>query len=126
MPTWTTLGRPVAPREGEFGYNVETNAIEVWGGAWHVMMTTDYTETNFVKKTGDTMSGSLGTTVIGAATGNILKFGDTMYGDLTMGFGDVVLEDGNPAIGGDGTSKITVSNVEPASPVEGDLWVDTA
>jgi hypothetical protein len=35
MPFWTTAARPVAPLNGIYGLNKDTNTIEVWNGsAW--------------------------------------------------------------------------------------------
>jgi hypothetical protein len=36
LPTWNTTGRPSSPKEGTFGYNIETNAFEIYAnGSWH-------------------------------------------------------------------------------------------
>lgn len=37
-----------------------------------------------------------------------------------------VTPDVSDFVTGDGTAKITVSDTEPATPAEGDLWVDTS
>jgi hypothetical protein len=60
MPIWGTLGRPAAPKDGDFGYNFDTSHLEVWDSTAWVPM-----------------------------------------------------------------PKITVSDTAPASPVVGELWVDT-
>lgn len=36
MPTWGTNTRPDTPKEGTYGYNIETNTLEIYDGtAWY-------------------------------------------------------------------------------------------
>jgi len=50
MTVWGTGGRPASPKEGEFGFNSETNSFEAWDGTgWNSISQADLS--NYITKT---------------------------------------------------------------------------
>lgn len=49
MSVWGTGGRPATPKEGEFGFNDETNTFEMWDGlSWNYISSVDLS--NYITK----------------------------------------------------------------------------
>lgn len=39
LNTWNTAGRPAAPVPGQYGFNTQTNAFEIWNTTWRTVAT---------------------------------------------------------------------------------------